>query len=56
MAVEVRGTGSNDTSFSLETAKVALLHLRDSITSIEFHKLTEGVTDANTTKANKNSK
>jgi len=45
-AAEVRGNGSNKASFSLETARVALLHLRDSITSTEFRKLIEGVTDA----------
>ena len=54
-AAEVRSTGSNGTLFSLETAKVALLHLRDSITSIEFQKLLEDMRDTNTTKANKNS-
>ena len=54
-AAEVRGNGSDEASFSLETARGALLHLRDSISSTEFRKLIEGVTDASATEANENS-
>ena len=54
-AAEVRGNGSDEASFSLETARAALLHLRDSVTSTEFRKLIEGVTDASAIEANENS-
>ena len=54
-AAEVRGNGSDEASFSLETARAALLHLRDSVTSTEFRKLIEGVTDASATETNENS-
>jgi len=49
--VHARGIGSDEASFSLETARAALLQLRDSVTSVEFLKLTEGVTDTSITEA-----
>jgi len=52
---EVRGTCSNETSFSLETAKAVLLQLRDSVTSTEFQKLLDGVSDTSTTEAKQSS-
>jgi len=53
---EVRGTCSNETSFSLETAKaVLLLQLRYSVTSTEFQKLLDGVSDTSTTEAKQSS-
>ena len=54
-AAEVRGTCSDETCVSLETAKAALLQLRDSITWTEFQKLMEGVADTNTNEANEKS-
>jgi len=48
-AADARGIGN--VLFSLETARAALLQLRDSVTSAEFLKLMEGVADASETEA-----
>jgi len=50
-AADARSVGNDEASFSLETARAALLQLRDSITSVEFQKPIEGMTDAGTTEA-----